>query len=428
MILLVPISPEVPKAHIPMLWPALMLLLLLGLGFLLGFEYVQTDFEYVHSLKSFFVEDESGTPKLTEEAQALLKKRPLLSIAPAKGDWDLARLIYANFLHGSLPHLALNWIGVFAGARICTTFIPFLCTLSIFILGGSIGLLVSMLLSAETSAYIPHIGASGGIFALMGTYYVYNFRYRTRYFFWFPSRNGANRTIGLKTSWFFFLDVILLELVLSTLQFLPDRIDSVDHLAHVMGFASGVVLALTLRFFQKWPSFLQTRSEFLYWIQIDRAQDEDLLQKAFRCWCEILSINPYNDQVKLHLCRLLERHPKLWDSAQRERGFAYFSPTFVRLQTDACARVICALIQNQISLPTPWLIAMPYDSIIRLAQSIARIPEQQAALFELVQGYRRAHPEGGNTERKLELLMAKLSTFKSSTPPPPPTQSTQSGA
>ena len=405
MILLVPITPEVPKAHVPMLWPALLLLLLLGVGFILGFEYIQNDFEYVNSLKTFLVPDSDGRAQLTDEAQEFLKKRPLLMIAPAKGDWDYARLIYANFLHGSVPHLILNWIGVFAGARICTTFIPFLCTFSIFILGGSLGLLTSMWLSTEASAFIPHIGASGGIFALMGTYYVYNFRFRTRYFFWFPSRHG---TINLRTSWFFFLDVILLELVLSTGQFLPQRIDSVDHLAHVVGFGSGVVLALGLRFFQRWPAFLQTRGEFLHWVKIPRGGTEDLLQKAFRSWSELLAINPYNDQVKIHLSRLIQRHPTLFTAEQLDAAFKNYSPTFVRLHADSPAGAIAALLRNGRALPIPWLIAMPYDSIIRLAQAVAQNPEDQPLLFDLVAGYRRAHPEGGNTERKLELLLAKL--------------------
>ncbi len=416
MILLVPVTPEVPKQHVPDLWPALLLLLLLGTGFMLGLDRISNDFDYVNSLKTFLVADADGKAQLTPEAQEFLKKRPLLAIAPAKGDWDLSRLIFANFLHGSVPHLVLNWVGVFAGARICTTFIPFLCTFSIFILGGSLGLLTSMWLSTEASAFIPHIGASGGIFALMGTYYVYNFRFRTRYFFWFPSRHG---TINLRTSWFFFVDVILLELVLSTGQFLPERVDSVDHLAHVMGFVAGVVLALGLRFFQRWPSFLQTRAEFLRWEKLIAPSDEDLLQKAFRSWCELLQINSFNDQVKMHLCRLIAKHPTAFKPDQLEDAFRYFSPTFLRLQTDYPAQAIAALFSQGISPPMSWLAATPYDSIIRLAQAMARSPENQVFLIELVAAYRRAHPEGGNTERKLELLMSKLASLQQQSARPP---------
>jgi membrane associated rhomboid family serine protease/AraC-like DNA-binding protein len=409
MILLVPISPEVPKEHTPVLWPALLLLLLLGVGFLLGYERIIADFEYVSSLKSYLTPNADGRAELTEEAHTFLKKRPLLAYAPAKGDWDIARLIYANFLHGSIPHLVLNWVGVFAGARICTTFIPFLCTLSIFILGGSLGLLVSMWLSTEASAFIPHIGASGGIFALMGTYYVYNFRFRTKYFFWFPSRHGS---IKLKTSWFFFVDVILLEVILSTGQFLPDRVDSVDHLAHVVGFGSGVILALGLRYFQGWPGFLQTRAEFHRWANRKKEFSIDLLNAAFENWCELLTINPYNDQLKIHLCRILKRHPNRWSPEQLQTAFSFFSPTFVRLFPEETGAAIGALLQNKIAVPPVWLSSTPYDSIIRLAQELARDPDTQPFLFDFVSLYRRAHPEGANTERKLELLMAKLRSLQ----------------
>ncbi len=409
MILLVPVTPEVPKPHVPVLWPALLLLLMLGVGFLVGLERTHADFEYVNRLKQYMKADAEGRAQLTPEAQDYLRKRPLLSIAPAKGDWDFTRLIAANFLHGSVPHLILNWIGLFAGARICTTFIPFLLTLSIFLLGGSLGLLTSMWLSTETSAFIPHIGASGGIFALMGTYYVYNFRFRTQYFFWIPSRHG---TINLKTSWFFFVDVILLELVLSTGQFLPERVDSVDHLAHVVGFASGVLLALGLRFFQRWPSFLQTRAEYLHWSANRKKQRGDVIQRTYENCLQLLQINPYNDQVKIDVCQLFAKYPTVWQYDQLAEAFRYFSPTFVRLHSEAPAQALAALIRNRIPPPGSWLAVIPYDSIIRLAQAMATTPENQPLLLELVASYRRAHPEGGHTERKLELLMAKLASFE----------------
>jgi hypothetical protein len=212
-----------------------------------------------------------------------------------------------------------------------------------------------------------------------------------------------------------------LELVLSTGQFLPERVDSVDHLAHVIGFASGVALALMLRFFQRWPGFLQTRAEFLYWVQLRRqlVVGEDLIQKGFRCWCELLDINPYNDQVKNHLCRLIAKHPLAWSPEQRERAFAFYSPTYVRLQTEAAAQSIAALLRNAVAPPGSWMLRMPYDSIIRLAQAMAQAPDNQPLLFDLVASYRRAHPEGSNTERKLELLMAKLSAYAPAVPPAP---------
>ncbi len=412
MILMVPISPEVPRRHIPRVWPALMLMLMLTVAFVVSYPRIEADFAYVNAMKSFVVKNDGTGTELSEEAHEYLKKRPLLVVAPAKGDWDLARLIYANFLHGSLAHMALNLVGVFAGARICSSFIPFSVTLAIFILGGSLGLLTSMWLSTEASAFIPHIGASGGIFALMGTYYVYNFRYRTRYFFWFPSRRG---TISLRTATFFFVDVILLELVLSTAQFLPDRLDSVDHLAHVVGFGSGVLLALILRTSQGWSSFLQTRSEFLFWRKSGAGKIGNHPQLSFNNWCTLLTINPCNDQAKRQLCHLIRTLPAIWSEEQKQRAFAFLSPTFLRLHTAEAASAIAALLNSQSTLPASWLAKTPYDSIIRISQAMANSPEQQGHLFDFVSAYRRAHPEGGNTERKLEVLLEKLSAFQTAT-------------
>jgi membrane associated rhomboid family serine protease len=406
MILLVPTSPEVPKSRAPKLWPALVTVLLLAIAFIEIYDTLMADGRYIESLQSFVVSGPDGVPTLKKEAHVFLKLRPLLRIAPAKGDWDLERVIYANFIHGSFIHLFLNLIGVFAGMRICATFIPFGCSLSIFLVGGSLGLLVSLLVSTEVSEYIPHVGASAGLFALMGTYYIYNFRYRTRYFFWFPSKQGF---INLKTSWFFFLDVIMLEVVLSAGQFFPQRLDSVDHIAHVVGFASGMGLALFLRAFQRWPGFLQTRGEFLYWATLVRPKIFDPILTPLNAWLDVLEINPYNDLIKLRVCRIVFNSSAVLADADIQRVFKFFSPTFIRLQSRAVSLALQELLANNRTIPVEWLVATPYDSVIRLARYMTTPPEAQPLLFKFVSAYRKAHPEGGDIDRKLELLMTKLS-------------------
>lgn len=405
MILLVPTSPEVPKARQPKLWPGLVMVLFLCIAFFEVYETLTKDTQYIESLQAFVVAGPDGTPTLRQDAQGYLKLRPLLRIAPSKGDWDLERVIYANFIHGSLLHLFLNLIGVFAGMRICATFIPFGCSVSIFLVGGSLGLLTSLLISTEVSEYIPHVGASAGLFALMGTYYVYNFNYRTRYFFWFPSRRGF---INLRTSWFFFLDVILLEIVLSAGQLFPERLDSVDHIAHVVGFGSGMALASFLRFFQRWPAFLQTRGEFMYWAKLVRPKLFDPVFTPLHTWLEILEINPYNDLLKLKVCKIVYNNSDLLTDSDLARVFRFFSPTFLRLHTEAAALVLQEMMEKDRELPSEWLRSTPYDSVIRLARFMASPPEAQPLLFKFVQDYRLAHPEGGDVDRKLELLMSKL--------------------
>src|SRR5688572_29947717 len=126
MILLVPISPEVPKYHRPKLWPSLLMVLAVAIAFFEVYPVLQKDTQYVESIESLLEEKTYTQDELQKKADNYLRLRPLLKIAPSRGDWDIKRLIYANFIHGTPMHLLLNLVGVFAGVRICTTFIPFL--------------------------------------------------------------------------------------------------------------------------------------------------------------------------------------------------------------------------------------------------------------------------------------------------------------
>lgn len=405
MVLLVPVSPEVPKNQVPRLWPGLTLVLTLVVCFTFVHGTIQADLEYVSNMSRFLFFDEGGQTQLSEEGHLYLSKRPLLMLASSKGDWSWQRLLASNFIHGSIGHLILNMLGIFAGARICSTFLPFGSIFMIFLIGGTLGLFASIRMSTEVSGFIPHVGASGGIFALMGTYYVYNFRFRTRYFFWFPSKQGM---ISLKTSWFFFVDVLLLEIVLTAAQFLPTRSDTVDHIAHVVGFLTGLTAAYLYRTFIGWEPWLQTRAEFEEWRRVRARKGGDLIMEAFRSWCDLLRVNPYNDLVKLRLCDLVAHHGNTLSAQDLSEAFGFLSPTFLRLQTAAAAECLVHLIEHGVELPRDWLTRTPYDSIIRLAQKMATTPERQRFMYTLVSDYRLAHPEGTGTERKLELLLNKL--------------------
>lgn len=410
MILLVPISPETPKIHSNRIWPGLVLILILGIGYLEALPYLEADIRFVDDLYSVGTDPNLAEPTLTKEAYAYLKLRPLLKITPAPQDWDFRRIVLANFVHGSPMHLALNIVGAFAGARICATFLPFLCTFGIFLLGGSFGFLASLVFSSS-GQFVPHVGASAGIFAMMGTYYVYNFNYRTRYFFWFPARRS--NTIALKTNWFFFLDVLLLELLLSTAQLFPQTSDGVDHLAHVFGFGAGMGLAYLLRGFQRWPWYLQTRGEFLIWnSRRKRPWKSHAFYTPLEEWIDLLEINPYNDWIKEKLFRLLYNHCHLLDGKQLEKIFTFISPTYVRLHADEASVFIREVLSKQIPIPLSWLKKMPYDSIILLAKQLASPVEEQHLLFKLVDSYRKVHQNRPETDRKLEMLLGKLGALQ----------------
>jgi len=405
MVLLVPVQPEVPKTLEPSFWPGLVLVLLLSVFFLEAHDTIVNDSNYIESLNFLIVDGKNVRTQLTEEEHRYLEHRPLNKIAPCKGSWNIPKLIFANFVHGSFAHLALNLVGAFAGARILSTFIPFLCTLSIFLIGGSLGLLVSILFSSDLSPYVPHVGSSGGVFSMLGAYYVYNFSYRTRYFFWFPSRHGM---INLKTASFFFLDVILMELILSAAQLFPMRIDGVDHLAHVTGFLSGICVALFLRSVQRWPCFLQSRIEFVYWSKMDRPRNFDPVRLPLLMWLRLLDINPYNDRIKLKVCQLITRHGKNLENAEIEPIFRFLNPTFLNLHQGASAELMRTLLMERKIIPLSWYSRIPYDSVIRIAKFLAQPVEHQSLLYQFILDYRRAHEGSRNLDRKLEFLMHKL--------------------
>jgi membrane associated rhomboid family serine protease len=381
------------------------MVLSMGILYLNVRDVIQKDTDYVESIQGILEKGKS------EDIDKYLKLRPLLKIAPAKASWSVRKLILANFIHGTNAHLLLNLIGVFAGVRICTTFLPFLCTLAIFLLGGTLGLCISLFVTEQFSPYIPHVGASAGVFALMGTYYVYNFRFRTTYWFWFPTRRGFT---SLRTSWFFFMDVILLELVLSTAQLFPERVDSVDHIAHVAGFICGALLALGLRSIQRWPSFLQTRGEFMYWTQHLRSKvmstggQSSWVVRAYLGWLELLQMNRYNDQLKIQLCAILARHHDKFMDVEIAEAFKHFNPTFIRLHTADVTDALRTMLQHKRKLPQRWLGKLPYDSLIRISKFLADPPEDQHLLYQLILAYKDSQPSGSDVQRKLELLVLKL--------------------
>ncbi len=393
MVLFVPISPEVPQRLKPRWWPGLLFMLLLAIAQIFCVKTVNDDLDFIDSYVKAM-----EAKKETKPDDAVLKLRPLLRISPARADWDIQRLLLANFVHGSVPHLLVNLVGAMAGALLCSTFLPFWGLLIIYMLGGSLGLWASLFITPLGSEYIPHVGSSAGIFALMGSYYVFNFRYRTRYFFWFPTQR---RQLALKTSWFFFIDVILIEILLSVGQVFPNRIDTTDHVAHVVGFLSGVVLAIALRQLLRWPAWIHTQLE---WHQF----------RAFgtsRCnlghYLTILELNPCNDQAKLFALHEFANLNAEDKPRFTPKLFSFLSPTFIRLEPAQVSEAVRICMENFIPLPKQWLKRLPYDSFIRLLRELhPQFSKDQLESF--FSQFTEAQPQKTGVAGKLELLQKRI--------------------
>jgi len=137
---------------------------------------------------------------------------------------EVWRLTSCVFLHGSLSHLALNMLALYGLGRICEAVYGHARFLWMFLVAGLTGATLSWLGGHELS-----VGASGGIFGLLGACVVFGWRYRGR----LPERMGR---------WF---QRNLLPWVGLNL-FIGLVIPFIDNLAHIGGLLSGALLAAVL--------------------------------------------------------------------------------------------------------------------------------------------------------------------------------------
>ena len=150
---------------------------------------------------------------------------------PGKNVW--VAVVVSMFLHGGLMHILGNLLFLWVFGNNIEDRLGKV-GFALFYLAGGIVATASHVL-VEPSSTVPLVGASGAIAAVMGAYLV-----------WFP--NAPVRTVVI-----FFLITILsirakwLLAFWFVLQFFTDPNDGVAWVAHVGGFAFGVVVALALR-------------------------------------------------------------------------------------------------------------------------------------------------------------------------------------
>ena len=156
------------------------------------------------------------------------------SFGPAVAGGESWRLLSAIFLHGGVLHLAFNTFALVEIGRPLEKQIGRLATLSIFLLTGACGFFASLLWHPNGIS----VGASGGIFGLLGAWTLLNVAR--------PSPHGENlarRTPQLFLALFLALGVGFL-------------VPNVDHAAHLGGVGTGLVLGLALRTEKwRWPIF-----------------------------------------------------------------------------------------------------------------------------------------------------------------------------
>lgn len=135
---------------------------------------------------------------------------------------EVWRLISCVFLHGDGLHMLLNGLALFALGRLCEALYGPARFLWLFLFAGIFGASFSWLGGNTTS-----VGASGGIFGLMGAAMIFGWRYRQR--LPQPMSHFLRRSL---------LPWVVLNLAIGL--FIP----FIDNLGHIGGLIGGSLLAM----------------------------------------------------------------------------------------------------------------------------------------------------------------------------------------
>jgi rhomboid protease GluP len=140
-------------------------------------------------------------------------------------DREWWRAFTALFLHANLLHLAMNGAGLWLFGSAVEKTMGRWRMLVVFLMGGALGNLAS--------AYVAHydvaIGASGGIFAVIGAFGVGVWRLRSPMYF------ALRRRL-----------LVVLALMVAADFTIGGLEPQIDNLAHVGGFFAGILLAVVL--------------------------------------------------------------------------------------------------------------------------------------------------------------------------------------
>lgn len=218
--------------------------------------------------------------------------------------------------------------------------------------------------------------------------------------------------MSLPTASFFFVDVILVELVLSTAQFLPNRWDNVDHFAHVFGFLSGMMVAFAFRTSQRWPGFIQTRAEYFLFKLLHRRSEALSMGDYFN----LLELNSFNDPLKCRIIESLANKTAAFSSPEEWAAFFRFiTPTFMRYHLPATLTLLKLALDNGTVIPRRWLQRLPYDLLIQIAYHMSETRPQRLTLLRLFCDFISANHDRPQITRRVERLVEQLEAETEST-------------
>jgi membrane associated rhomboid family serine protease len=187
--------------------------------------------ELVEQEPAQFIEFNSGTCDVESELSQ--------EFAPDKNVW--LSVLYSMFLHGSVLHVAGNMLFLWIFGNNVEDYLGKLGFILFYLFAGVVATAAHVL--SEPSSVVPVVGASGAIAGVMGMYLV----------LW-----PHARVVSLVGYFVLPIPAVIMLLIWFGMQFLTGDDSGVAWVAHVGGFAAGVLVGLLLRSVKPLPG----REEF----------------------------------------------------------------------------------------------------------------------------------------------------------------------
>jgi len=260
-----------------------------------------------------YMNSDEGSPAFEEWKRLRAKEESIingninfaLGLVPSKMSRIHTFITYL-FLHGGIWHLLGNMLFLWVvGCLLEDSWgrIPFL---GFYLAGGAFAGLAHCL--QDVSSTTPLIGASGAIAAAMGAFTIRHFWTKIKFFYFF--------IFFFRPFWgtfhlpaFVFLPFWFLEQV--ALKYISDSLGGSDvaYLAHIAGYAAGIVFALGVKYFGFEERYLAPR------VQRKQVEAGVLKDPRFNEACELLDRGNV-DRARAIFSQLVREHPDDLDTMQ----------------------------------------------------------------------------------------------------------------
>ena len=323
--------------------------------------------------------------------------------AEYKADYALSRsnqgilqLVLAQWTHMGWMHLIGNLFVFLALAPVLEARMGRIAFLGLYVLGGTIGLLVQLYLLKSTSGIL--LGASANISAVIGGFFVFYFRRPMKVL---ASFVFYNRLLDCPT-WL----MIPVLFLLGDLAGALDHSSGTAHVAHLVGFAVGAAMA----FFMKQNDGLH--EAYIYPVEYDwhlELRAATSVAEKIRLADTVLKYNPENYLVEkevLDVCvQFTVENPSRVDEQIRgflNRQFAHALTSTIRRGKFDEAKALVEQVPLQNSL-IEILAGMSQPNLIRLGEAALKKGDWLSA-FRIYDSFRRYYPKASGSKTMEETM------------------------